>query len=90
MLNGKVGFFPSNYVEDPSGASPSATSPPPRPIPNTTTTTTNNNPPPHHNPRPSQGGAGWEKFVSDNGETYYYNESTGESSWDVPEGYHAQ
>lgn len=30
----------------------------------------------------------WEKFVDDDTKTpYYYNKSTGESSWDVPEGY---
>ena len=32
-------------------------------------------------------GAEWQAFQDDEGRTYYYNEGTGESSWDVPAGF---
>lgn len=28
----------------------------------------------------------WTKYEDDEGQTYYYNAATGESSWEVPEG----
>lgn len=32
--------------------------------------------------------SGWEKFVDDDAKTpYYYNKRTGESSWEMPEGF---
>uniref|UniRef100_K3W6U1 WW domain-containing protein n=1 Tax=Globisporangium ultimum (strain ATCC 200006 / CBS 805.95 / DAOM BR144) TaxID=431595 RepID=K3W6U1_GLOUD len=36
----------------------------------------------------TEGGGAWGKFVDDDTQTpYYYNRSTGESSWEVPEGF---
>jgi len=36
---------------------------------------------------PPASAAEWQAFQDDDGRTYYYNESTGESSWEVPEGF---
>jgi negative elongation factor C/D len=40
--------------------------------------------PPSSQPQPQQL---WQVFQDDQGQTYYYNESTGESAWEKPEGF---
>jgi len=85
-LNGKVGYIPSNYVEEiraPQGSKGSNSTS--NNITTSVGTSTSSSEEPVPTPvRPPN--SPWQQFVSKEGETYFYNVVTGDTSWEAPAG----